>query len=262
MSEMKKSTGEPKLASIASWAVLGASFGLSASTWIALAKLAGFTDTLSLYVVQVSLAWLMPVAVDGYVMVALVLWMAPVPARVAAFAKTNTYVAASIGVAAQSAYHALSVWTGTGTGWRAGMAAVVGAMPPAVAALAVHMRALIRRESAPATVAAPAPLPVPAPVEMPSALPSVAPAAPVPAPVAEPAAAPVAGKRPSKRQPSAAERVSAAIARSPKASDATIASRLGLSEATVKRHRRQAVDSVSTTHPTPAPAPAPLPAVA
>jgi hypothetical protein len=49
-----------------------------------------------------------------------------------------------------------------------------------------------------------------------------------------------------KRQPSNAERVAKAIARSPKASDATIAARLGLSEATVKRHRRQAVDSVST----------------
>ncbi|GAA1546794.1 hypothetical protein GCM10009827_078740 [Dactylosporangium maewongense] len=49
-----------------------------------------------------------------------------------------------------------------------------------------------------------------------------------------------------KRQPSAAARVTSAVARSPKASDATIAARLGLSEATVKRHRRQAVDSVST----------------
>ncbi|MEJ3745185.1 hypothetical protein WEI85_18045 [Actinomycetes bacterium KLBMP 9797] len=60
-------------------------------------------------------------------------------------------------------------------------------------------------------------------------------------------AATVTANRPAtKRQPSAAERVAKAIARSPKASDATIAARLGLSEATVKRHRRQAVDSVST----------------
>jgi hypothetical protein len=68
--------------------------------------------------------------------------------------------------------------------------------------------------------------------------------------VAEEAAAqpaPAKANRPAtKRQPSAAERVAKAIARSPKASDATIAARLGLSEATVKRHRRQAVDSVST----------------
>jgi hypothetical protein len=52
-----------------------------------------------------------------------------------------------------------------------------------------------------------------------------------------------------KRQPSAADRVAAAVARSPRASDATIAARLNLSEATVKRHRRQAVDTVSTPEP-------------
>jgi hypothetical protein len=58
---------------------------------------------------------------------------------------------------------------------------------------------------------------------------------------------PVKAARPAtKRQPSNAERVAKAIARSPRASDATIAARLNLSEATVKRHRRQAVDSVST----------------
>jgi hypothetical protein len=72
---------------------------------------------------------------------------------------------------------------------------------------------------------------------------------PDPAPaVAEPAPPRAPRRRPAtpKRQPSAAERVAKAIARSPKASDATIAARLGLSEATVRRHRRQAVDSVST----------------
>jgi hypothetical protein len=52
---------------------------------------------------------------------------------------------------------------------------------------------------------------------------------------------------PAKRQPSAAERIAKAVARSPKATDAAIAARLDLSEATVRRHRRrQAVDSVST----------------
>jgi hypothetical protein len=56
-----------------------------------------------------------------------------------------------------------------------------------------------------------------------------------------------------KRQPSAADRVSRAAARTPDASDAQIAARLGLSEATVRRHRRQPVDSAST--PTAAPAP-------
>src|SRR5437773_9345547 len=93
-------TGEPRLASVASWAVLAASFGLSASTWIALARLAGFTDTLTVPVlgVRLAMAWLMPIAVDGYVVVALVLWIAPVPARVAAFARKNTYGAAGIGI--------------------------------------------------------------------------------------------------------------------------------------------------------------------
>lgn len=129
--------GEPRLSALASWAVLAASFGLSASTWIALARLAAFGD----------LSYLMPVAVDGYIVVALVLWMSPVPARVASFARHNTYAAASVGVSAQAAYHCLIIWDQTQTEWRAVLAAVVGAIPPAVAALAVHMRALIRRES-------------------------------------------------------------------------------------------------------------------
>jgi hypothetical protein len=141
-------TGEPHLASVASWAVLVASFGLSAATWIALAELAGFTGHLSTPVgVTLHLSWLMPIAVDGYVVTALVLWMSPVPAKVAEFAKTNTYAAAFIGVAAQSAFHCLSIWALTAEMWQAVLAAVVGAIPPAGAALAVHMRALIRRES-------------------------------------------------------------------------------------------------------------------
>jgi hypothetical protein len=135
--------GEPRLSALASWAVLTASFGLSASTWIALADLAGFTDVLGPF----RLAWLMPVAVDGYVVVALVLWMSPVPAAVAQFARANTYAAASIGVAAQSAFHAFEIHDQTGTWWRTALAAVVGALPPAGAALSVHMRALVRRES-------------------------------------------------------------------------------------------------------------------
>ncbi len=144
-------TGEPKLAAFASWCVLFASFGLSASTWIALARTAGFTDHLRLsgpfgLSVVFALSWLMPIAIDGYVVVALVLWTAPVPARVAVFARKNTYAAASVGVAAQSAYHSLMILSATHSPWRAGMAALVGALPPGVAALAVHMRALLRRE--------------------------------------------------------------------------------------------------------------------
>ena len=140
-------TGEPQLASIASWAVLAASFALSASTWIAMAVLAGFTSTATLPVIDVTLrvAWLMPVAIDGYVVVALVLWMSDVPATVAEFAKKNTYGAAGIGIAAQSAYHLLATQSETNQLWRVVLAAIVGALPPAVAALAVHMRALIRR---------------------------------------------------------------------------------------------------------------------
>jgi hypothetical protein len=163
----KPTTGEPRLASVASWAVLAASFGLSATTWVALAELAGFTARASIPATDVTLrlAWLMPVAVDGYVVVALVLWMAPVPTRVAAFAKKNTYGAAFTGIAAQSAYHLLHTASTTTELWRVVLAAIVGALPPAVAALAVHMRALIRRESGTsATTATPASVPVPVPV--------------------------------------------------------------------------------------------------
>lgn len=142
-------TGEHPLASFASWVVLFASFGLSAATWIALADLAGFhrSAPLPFTGVRAQLTWLMPIAVDGYVVVALVLWMSPVPAKVAAFAKKNTYAAALVGVIAQSAFHCASVASATNSTWRAVMAAVVGAIPPAGAALSVHMRALIRRES-------------------------------------------------------------------------------------------------------------------
>jgi hypothetical protein len=172
-------TGEPRLAAVASWAVLFASFALSASTWIAMAVLAGFTDTATLPLIDVTLrvAWLMPVAVDGYVVVALVLWMSPVPVRVAEFAKKNTYGAAGIGIVAQSAYHLLATLSATDQPWRVVLAATVGALPPAVAALAVHMRALIRRETdrtttgcattptvpartAPAPITPPAPAPI------------------------------------------------------------------------------------------------------
>lgn len=164
-------TGEPRLASTASWAVLTASFGLSATTWVALAELAGFTNTLTVFDVTLALAWLMPIAVDGYVVVALVLWMAPVPKRVAAFAKKNTYFAAGTGILAQSAYHLLITASTSNETWRVVLAAVVGALPPTVAGLAVHMRALVRRESnnpnnisnvaSPASAATPTTSPIP-----------------------------------------------------------------------------------------------------
>ncbi|MFG1608355.1 hypothetical protein [Actinoplanes sp. NPDC049265] len=205
-------TGEPRLASVASWAVLVASFALSASTWIAMAVLAGFTGTATLPALDVTLrvAWLMPVAIDGYVVVALVLWMSPVPATVAEFAKKNTYGAAGIGIVAQSAYHLLETQSTTNELWRVALAAVVGALPPAVAALAVHMRALIRREldrtpvasgTAPATrpvhtPTVPTPAPTPITVVAPTlpAVPAPSITAPRPAddpkPTAEPAPTP------------------------------------------------------------------------
>ena len=68
-------SGEPRLGAVASWVVLAASFGLSASTWIAIATVAGFSAGVSVpvpdvgLVVTLRLAWLMPVAVDGYVVV-------------------------------------------------------------------------------------------------------------------------------------------------------------------------------------------------
>jgi hypothetical protein len=247
--------------------VLAASFGLSSATWVALAVLAGFDETLDVFGFVFRLAWLMPIAYDGYVVVALVMWMSPVPAQVARFARTNTYVAAALGVAAQSCFHALTVWTTTEVVWRAGLAAGVGAIPPAVSGLAVHMRALVRRHSAtrpavPAVaggISSPVPAMTPVVTPIPAPLPAVqAPALDIPPAAPEPVTAVpmaelvAADERPAvkparvtKRQPSAAERVAAAIRRSPNASDATIAARLQLSEATVKRHRRQAVDSVS-----------------
>lgn len=141
--------GEPWLGLFGSWAVLAASFALSADTWILLAQLAGFTRKLSIPNTDVvaSIAWLMPICVDGYVVVALTLWMSPVPARVARFAKYNTYVAAGIGIASQATYHLLSAMATATHTWQIVLAAVVGAFPPALAGLSIHMRALIRRES-------------------------------------------------------------------------------------------------------------------
>jgi len=144
---MSRHPGEPRLAAVGSWAVLGAAFGLSASTWIALARLAGLTGQSGIGSATVDLAWLMPVAVDGHLVVSLVLWLAPVAERVRHFAKVNTYGAAGVGIVAQSAYHLAMTATGVGVpGWRTAMAAAVGALPPTVAALAVHMRALLRHE--------------------------------------------------------------------------------------------------------------------
>jgi hypothetical protein len=95
-----------------------------------------------------------------------------------------------------------------------------------------------RRAVAVAATVEPPAVEVPAPVAIPEPV-SV---------VAEPVATLARGaSRPPKRQPSAAERVARAIAKSPDATAAQIAARLKLSERTVQRHMRpKAVDSVST----------------
>jgi hypothetical protein len=195
--------------------VLTASFGLSASTWIALARLAGFTTTLTIPTTGVTLAmaWLMPVCVDGYVVVALVLWMAPVPATVARFAKRNTYGAAGVSIMAQSAYHLLFTLSAHQQVWRVVLAAIVGAVPPAFAGLAVHMRALIRRESNATTTTAtvprstvgratgpagttgrPAPTTPPSTVDDPSTLATTTETYPAPVPAPTPVPVPVPGR--------------------------------------------------------------------
>lgn len=246
---MSARTGEPTLAAVASWLVLGASFGLSASTWIALADLAGFTGSVGPAGLAVDLAWLMPVAVDGYVVVALLLWMAPVPVRVARFARSNTYAAASVGVLAQAAYHALSVYSATGEVWRLVMAAVVGALPPAVAALAVHMRALLVRQAGTGTHDAqrePVAVMVP-PVEPPFPqasgpdAPAVVPE-PMPEPPAEVETAPVP-RRPARKaaQPATPKRSFAVTQQAAASMEAggmavpDIAAALGISERQVRK---------------------------
>lgn len=189
--DTRRRTGEPRSAAVVSWLVLFASFGLSAATWIALAELAGFSGHLSVptvsgLVITLQLAWLMPIAIDGYVVVALILWTAPVPAHIAEFAKKNTYAAAGAGVVAQSAYHALTAWSTTNVLWRALLAVAVGAFPPAVAALTVHMRALIRRKSGHRE-----PGQVPAPGIRPDTVRVATPDSPAQAPADSPADAPV-----------------------------------------------------------------------
>jgi hypothetical protein len=242
MTETTRGSGEPLLASVASWAVLAASFGLSATTWVALAELAGFTARLTVADVTLRLAWLMPVAVDGYVVVALVLWMAPVPTRVAAFAKKNTYGAAGIGIAAQSAYHLLHTMSTTSELWRVVLAAIVGALPPAVAALAVHMRALIRRESGTSTTTAtpdttPVPVPVPSPTMAPdNPPPSTIDSRPVPAPItADNAPSSVDPTTPATPEPATVPEPAAPVAVEPYPTPATVAARITTTRTTSTR---------------------------
>lgn len=131
----------------ASWLSLGGSFVLSFATWVALAELAGFSDTLTLPMIGVTLylSFAMPLCVDGFVVMALVTWMAPVSQPVADFAKRCTYGAAGIGVVTQSAYHGAITWQTSRDVLKVVLAAGVGLLPPLLAAGAVHLRALVRR---------------------------------------------------------------------------------------------------------------------
>ncbi len=135
-------TIEPPLAKRASWVSILCSFVLSASTWVALAELAGFTGTLTIGDMTLRTSWAMIGVVDAYVIGGLVLWTFTTNRELASFAKKNTYAAALVGVAAQAVYH----------GWQAGargaavivvvLAVVIGAIPPLFAAVGIHMRAI------------------------------------------------------------------------------------------------------------------------
>lgn len=114
-----------------------ASFVLSFSTWLALGLLAGFG----------TLAVALPFCVDGYVVTALTTWLLPGTSdHLARLAKTNLYGIGLASVISQAGYHGWLV--GAGSPGKAVLAVVVGALPPAVAVAAVHLRARDVRELA------------------------------------------------------------------------------------------------------------------
>ncbi len=147
---MKGKIRESLAGRLSSWLTLVASFFLSFATWVAIAEIAGFKghwDAGELWDVLpvVSLAWALPICVDGYVVTALVTWLAPVSDEIAVVAKWNTYGGALVGILAQSGYHG---WAAADRklGWfLVVLSVVVGALPPALSAGAVHMRAMVRR---------------------------------------------------------------------------------------------------------------------
>lgn len=154
-----------ELSTVACCAAILASFLLSAGTWLALGELAGFGV----------LAFAMPLAVDGYVVTAITVWLASgIPAGVARQAKYNLYGIGAASVVAQASYHGWLV--GTGSPGKALLAVVVGALPPLVAVLAVHLRArAVREVSEAATPAAtlqrrPEAVPAPPPAARPEVI--------------------------------------------------------------------------------------------
>lgn len=135
---------------VSSWLTLIASFFLSFATWVAIGEIAGFNDKWDAGEVWdvlpvISLAWALPICVDGYVVTALITWLAPVSEEIAVVAKWNTYVGAIVGILAQSGYHGWAAADRKLNWFLVGLSVVVGALPPALSAGAVHMRAMVRR---------------------------------------------------------------------------------------------------------------------
>lgn len=126
-----------EISTAACWLAIFASFVLSFSTWLALGDLAGFGR----------LALAMPLCVDGYIVTALATWLMPeVSERLARFARANLYSVGLASVAAQAGYHG-GIAYGQAV-WRVALAMVAGGLPPAIAVLAVHIRARTVRELA------------------------------------------------------------------------------------------------------------------
>jgi hypothetical protein len=131
-----------EVSTLACWVAILASFVLSFSTWLALGTLAGFG----------LLAVAMPFCVDGYIVTSLTTWLTPgVSERLARFAQGNLYSVGLVGVAAQAGYHGWLAFPEGATGWpgRSVLATAVGALPMAIATLAVHIRARAAREGTP-----------------------------------------------------------------------------------------------------------------
>lgn len=182
-------------------------------------------------------AYVLPLSVDGMLVVASVAMVDD--KRAGRAVRWSAKVAFTTGVLASVAANVAAAHPTIG-------ARIVAAWPALALLLTVEL--LTRAGKALKTAAAVAELvdeqpPAPVAVAPDVAAPDVEPAGERQTPLPERR---TVVQRTPKRQPSAADRIAAAVARSPRASDATIASKLGLSEATVKRHRRQAVDSVST----------------
>lgn len=133
-----------EVSTLACWVAILASFVLSFSTWLALGTLAGFGV----------LAVAMPFCVDGYIVTSLTTWLTPgVSDGLARFARSNLYVVGLVGVVAQAGYHGWIAFPEGATGWpgRSVLATAVGALPMAIATLAVHIRARAAKEGTPAT---------------------------------------------------------------------------------------------------------------